>query len=51
VEGRSDEDLVKACLREDRKAYGELGKMYARRIYAICAAEIVRLCQFFFAAW
>lgn len=36
MEIKRDEDLVAACLRGENNAYAELGKTYARRLYAIC---------------
>lgn len=36
METKRDEDLVAACLRGENDAYAELGKAYARRLYAIC---------------
>jgi len=36
VEIKRDADLVAACLRGENDAYAEIGKAYARRLYAIC---------------
>ncbi len=36
MEIKRDADLVAACLRGENDAYAELGKTYARRLYAIC---------------
>ena len=40
VEKKSDDVLVAACLRGETEAYAELGKGYARRLYAICLAIV-----------
>ncbi len=40
MEKKSDEVLVAACLRGETRAFAELGKGYARRLYAICLAIV-----------